>query len=92
MNTILFGMLGFTITIVVLTVLLLIVKARLSPGGTVKVGINHDEEKTLEVRPAGRSSAPSRVTDLHSVGVRRQGHLRRLPLPGQLRRRRAAAH
>ena len=53
MNTILFGMLGFTITIVVLTVLLLIVKARLSPGGTVKVGINHDEEKTLEVQAGG---------------------------------------
>jgi Na+-transporting NADH:ubiquinone oxidoreductase subunit F len=52
-NTILFGMLGFTITIVVLTVLLLIVKARLSPGGTVKVGINHDEEKTLEVQAGG---------------------------------------
>ncbi|MBW2667531.1 MAG: NADH:ubiquinone reductase (Na(+)-transporting) subunit F, partial [Deltaproteobacteria bacterium] len=46
-------MLGFTITIVVLTVLLLIVKARLSPGGTVKVGINHDEEKTLEVQAGG---------------------------------------
>ncbi len=53
MNTILFGMLGFTVTIVVLTVLLLIVKARLSPGGTVKVGINHDEEKTLEVQAGG---------------------------------------
>ncbi len=53
MNTILFGMLGFTVTIVVLTVLLLIVKTRLSPGGTVKVGINHDEEKTLEVRAGG---------------------------------------
>ncbi len=53
MNTILFGMLGFTLTIVVLTALLLVVKARLSPGGTVKVGINHDEEKTLEVRAGG---------------------------------------
>ena len=53
MNTILFGMLGFSITIVVLTVLLLIVKARLSPGGTLKVGINYDEEKTLEVQAGG---------------------------------------
>ena len=53
MSTILFGMLGFTITIVVLTVLLLIVKARLSPGGTIKVGINHDEDKTLEVQAGG---------------------------------------
>jgi len=52
-NTIVFGMLGFTVTIVVLTVLLLAVKARLSPGGKVKIGINHDEENTLEVQAGG---------------------------------------
>jgi Na+-transporting NADH:ubiquinone oxidoreductase subunit F len=45
-------MLGFTVTIVVLTALLLVVKARLSPGGKVKIGINHDGDKSLEV-PAG---------------------------------------
>jgi Na+-transporting NADH:ubiquinone oxidoreductase subunit F len=48
-TTILFGMLGFTITIVVLTAVLLAVKARLSPSGRVTVEINHDPEKTLEV-------------------------------------------
>ncbi len=49
MNTVLFGMLGFTVIIVVLTVLLLVVKSKLSPGGTVKIGINGDPEKTIEV-------------------------------------------
>ncbi len=53
MNTILFGMFGFTVTIVVLTLLLLAVKARLSPGGTVKVRINDDDDKSLEVSPGG---------------------------------------
>jgi Na+-transporting NADH:ubiquinone oxidoreductase subunit F len=53
MNTILFGMLGFTAIIVVLTVVLLIVKARLLPGGTVKIGINGDPSKTLEVNAGG---------------------------------------
>ena len=49
MNTVLFGMLGFTFLIVTLTVLLLFVKSRLSPGGKVMIGINGDPEKTLEV-------------------------------------------
>jgi Na+-transporting NADH:ubiquinone oxidoreductase subunit F len=48
-TTVVFGILGFTLTIVVLTALLLVVKAKLSPGGRVKVGINGDPEKTLEV-------------------------------------------
>ena len=53
METILFGMLGFTAVIVLLTALLLVVKAKLLPGGTVKIGINHDSEKTLEVNSGG---------------------------------------
>jgi Na+-transporting NADH:ubiquinone oxidoreductase subunit F len=48
-TTILFGMLGFTLTIVVLTAVLLAVKARLSPSGRVMIEINHDPEKSLEV-------------------------------------------
>jgi Na+-transporting NADH:ubiquinone oxidoreductase subunit F len=52
-NTIVFGMLGFTVTIVMLTLLLLVVKARLSPGGKVKIGINHEDENTLEVQAGG---------------------------------------
>ena len=53
MTTILFGMLGFTVTIVALTVLLLIVKSRLSPGGKVVVRINDDDEKSIEVGAGG---------------------------------------
>ena len=51
MVTVLFGVLGFTVTIVVLTVLLLVVKARLTPSGKVKIRINHDDDKTLEINP-----------------------------------------
>ncbi|MCG8589890.1 MAG: NADH:ubiquinone reductase (Na(+)-transporting) subunit F [Proteobacteria bacterium] len=46
-------MLGFTVTIVVLTALLLTVKAKLSPGGKVKIGINDDDDKALEVDAGG---------------------------------------
>ena len=53
MTTVLFGMFGFTLVILALTVLLLVVKARVSPGGTVKIGINHQEDKTLEVNAGG---------------------------------------
>ncbi len=49
METVLFGMLGFTVIIVLLTVLLLVVKARLMPGGKVTIGINGDPDKSLEV-------------------------------------------
>ena len=49
MNTVLFGVLGFTVVILALTVLLLVVKARLSPGGTVRIGINGQDDKALEV-------------------------------------------
>jgi len=52
-NTVLFGMLGFTVVIMVLTVLLLVVKARLSPGGKVRIGINHEDDKALEVDAGG---------------------------------------
>jgi Na+-transporting NADH:ubiquinone oxidoreductase subunit F len=52
-TTILFGMLGFTITIVVLTALLLAVKARIVPSGKVKIEINHEPERTLDVEAGG---------------------------------------
>jgi len=52
-DTILFGMLGFTVTIVVLTGLLLMVKAWLNPSGRIHIGINHDPEKSLEVEGGG---------------------------------------
>ncbi len=53
MTTVLFGILGFTLTIVVLTVLLLAVKATLSPGGMVKIEINRDPDLALEVAAGG---------------------------------------
>ncbi len=53
MTTILFGMLGFTVVIVSLTALLLVLKSRLSPGGRVKIRINHEDDKTLDVAAGG---------------------------------------
>ncbi len=53
MTTVLFGVLAFTLTIVVLTVLLLVFKARIAPGGRVKIVINEDPEHTLEVDSGG---------------------------------------
>ncbi len=53
MDTVLFGMAGFTVIIVLLTVVLLIVKARLSPGGKVRIEVNDDPDKTLEVGAGG---------------------------------------
>jgi Na+-transporting NADH:ubiquinone oxidoreductase subunit F len=46
-------MLGFTVVIVLLTVILLFVKAQLSPGGKVRIGINGDDSKALEVDAGG---------------------------------------
>jgi Na+-transporting NADH:ubiquinone oxidoreductase subunit F len=49
-TTILFGMLAFTVTIVVLTAVLLAVKERIAPSGPVTIEINDDPEKALEVQ------------------------------------------
>ena len=53
MTTILLGMLAFTVTIVVLTAVLLAVKARIVPSGPVTIEINDDPEKSLEVQAGG---------------------------------------
>ena len=53
MATILFGMVAFTVTIVVLTLVLLVVKARILPSGRVAIEINHDPERSLEVEAGG---------------------------------------
>lgn len=53
MTTILFGMFAFTVTILVLTIVLLAVKARIVPSGRVTIEINHDPERTLEVEAGG---------------------------------------
>lgn len=53
MNTVLFGMAGFTGVVLVLIALLLVVKARLAPGGRVRIGINGDDAKAMEVEAGG---------------------------------------
>jgi Na+-transporting NADH:ubiquinone oxidoreductase subunit F len=52
-TTVLFGVLAFTLTIVALTVVLLMVKARIAPGGSVTISINDDPERALEVESGG---------------------------------------
>ncbi len=53
MTTVVFGMLGFTVIIVLLTVVLLLVKSRLAPAGKIRIGINHEDDKSLEVNGGG---------------------------------------
>jgi Na+-transporting NADH:ubiquinone oxidoreductase subunit F len=53
LTTVLFGVLAFTVTIVVLTLVLLVVKARIAPGGKVTIAINDDPERSLEVDSGG---------------------------------------
>ena len=53
MTTVLFGVLAFTLTIMALTVVLLVVKARIAPGGRVTISINDDPERALEVDSGG---------------------------------------
>ena len=53
MTTVLFGVLAFTLTIMALTVVLLVVKARIAPGGRVTTSINDDPERALEVDSGG---------------------------------------
>ena len=53
MTTVLFGMLCFSVVIVMLTLALLAVKAKVAPSGSVHIEINQDPEKTLEVQAGG---------------------------------------
>jgi Na+-transporting NADH:ubiquinone oxidoreductase subunit F len=53
MTTVLFGVGFFTLTIVLLVIILLFAKSRLLPGGEVTIGINGDAEKSLVVQPGG---------------------------------------
>ena len=52
MMTVVFGVIGFTVTIIALVVVLLVAKSRLVPSGDVKIVINDDPENTLTT-PAG---------------------------------------
>jgi Na+-transporting NADH:ubiquinone oxidoreductase subunit F len=51
MTTVLFGVVFFTLTIVLLVVVLLVAKSRLIPGGEIKVEINDDPDKTIVTQP-----------------------------------------
>jgi Na+-transporting NADH:ubiquinone oxidoreductase subunit F len=53
MTTILFGVVGFTITILVLVVVLLVAKSRLVQSGDVTININDDPENSLTARAGG---------------------------------------
>ncbi len=53
MTEILFGVLGFTITILVLVVVLLLAKSRLVQSGDVTININDDPENSLTAQAGG---------------------------------------
>jgi len=53
LTTVLFGMLCFSVVIVMLTLVLLAVKAKVAPSGPVHIEINQDPEKILEVQAGG---------------------------------------
>ena len=53
MITVALGVLCFTLVIVALVGVLLLAKARLAPGGSIRIEINDDPEKTLEVSGGG---------------------------------------
>jgi len=53
MNTILFGVVAFTVLIVALVALLLIAKAKLVPSGEVAIVINDDASNTLKTNSGG---------------------------------------
>ena len=53
METIIAGVIGFTLIILALVLVLMAAKARLVPSGEVTIGINGDPEKALEARSGG---------------------------------------
>ena len=53
MMTVVFGVIGFTVTIIVLVVVLLAAKSKLVPSGDVKIVINDDPDNTLTTQAGG---------------------------------------
>jgi len=53
METVLYGVIGFTVTILVLVAVLLVAKGRLVASGDVKILINDDPSNTLTTRAGG---------------------------------------
>ncbi len=54
MNLILLGVVMFTLIVILLVIVILIAKSKLVPSGKVKIDINEDEDKTLEVPIGGK--------------------------------------
>ena len=88
----------FPAVIGLLTVVLLAAEARLRPQRKIKITINGDEAGAIETDAGGTLlNTLSSNGVMLAVRVRRRRHLRRMPLPGNGRRRRhpadrAAAH
>ena len=93
MTQILLGVAMFTAVILLLVAILLAAKRKLVAHGDVSILINDDPDKVLRV-PAGDTllGTLAEQPHLHSVGLRRQGRVRRLRGDRQGRRRRPAAH
>jgi Na+-transporting NADH:ubiquinone oxidoreductase subunit F len=53
METILFGVVGFTIVILALVLILMVAKAQLVPSGDVTIDINGDPDKALKIKSGG---------------------------------------
>jgi Na+-transporting NADH:ubiquinone oxidoreductase subunit F len=53
METILFGVVGFTVVILALVLILMVAKAQLVPSGDVTIDINGDPDKALKIKSGG---------------------------------------
>ena len=53
METILFGVIGFTVVILALVLVLMVAKAQLVPSGEVTIDVNGDPDKALNVKSGG---------------------------------------
>jgi Na+-transporting NADH:ubiquinone oxidoreductase subunit F len=53
METIIAGVIGFTIIVISLVLVLMVAKARLVPSGEVTIGINGDPDKAIKARSGG---------------------------------------
>ena len=92
MNQILLGVAMFTAVILLLVAILLAAKRKLVAHGDVSILINDDPDKiAARARRQHAARHAGRAQDLHPLGLRRQGRLRRLRGDRQGRRRRPAA-
>ena len=92
MLTIILGVAVFVFVIVTLVVVLMIAKSKLVVSGDVTITINDDPDKAI-VTAGGRHPAQHTrgAQDLHPLGVRGQGNVRRVQALGPRGRWRVAA-